>query len=224
VLSSISSPISLESSFRTSSIRALIAIGLGFNSCFPAEGKKAMSNLSSPICRTKYLIHVFSQRIVAVSYSFVRRYHSPRLPLILLKSCAIPPARSPTASIFWAWISCASSFLRSVISEYYIVPTLPCRHIYIRVDILTGLGFYQNIIVINNAFLVQILHERWEVTHIEWDTISCSFLPMYSFSEYPSIFPADGLPRTIIPLVFSRSNIPSLCGLKNTLVAFFRFC
>ena len=35
----------------------------------------------------------------------------------LLKSCATPPARRPTDSIFWACISRASAFSRSVISR-----------------------------------------------------------------------------------------------------------
>ena len=41
----------------------------------------------------------------------------------LLKSCAIPPASRPTASIFWPWRRCSSSRLRSVMSWY--TPSTP---------------------------------------------------------------------------------------------------
>ena len=35
----------------------------------------------------------------------------------LLKSCAMPPASRPTASIFWAWRNCCSRMWRSVTSS-----------------------------------------------------------------------------------------------------------
>src|SRR6266436_5855682 len=48
-------------------------------------------------------------------------------PRILLKSCAIPPERRPTASIFCACRNCSSRLFRAVISRFTMtsLPTVP---------------------------------------------------------------------------------------------------
>ena len=47
--------------------------------------------------------------------------------MTLLKSCAIPPASLPTASIFCVWRSSSSSSFRAVMSSMSEMPKLPSR-------------------------------------------------------------------------------------------------
>jgi hypothetical protein len=65
---------------------------------------------------------------------------------------------------------CVNPFFRLLavgdVTNITLYQPCPVDEIYIRIDMLPGLGFYRNIIVMNNAALVQILHCRLEITHI----------------------------------------------------------
>jgi len=90
----------------------IVPILTGFNS-------PPLFRLKARICFVKSLAR---RQAIRISCRFCRAgFHSgtssiasselPRMiPRILLKSCAIPPARVPTDSILWACRSCVSSF------------------------------------------------------------------------------------------------------------------
>ena len=124
VISSIVSPIrglSIWAMFATTSLRSStrgwsICLRLKASSCWVSDAARSAVFLTSSMSRRRGSSAVRRSRSSSVRpVMTVRR---------LLKSCATPPASRPTASIFWAWRSCASLWrsassarLRSVMSS-----------------------------------------------------------------------------------------------------------
>ena len=94
--------------------------------CFLPKARSLL--VSSSACPAAFCIVSRRSRRGSPSFSdIIPSWTFPDMTVrILLKSCAIPPARRPMASIFWACSSCRSSCLRSVMSEKVPTPPVGC--------------------------------------------------------------------------------------------------
>jgi hypothetical protein len=118
VVSRMSSPIRRASILAVRAIRSFRSVGRGWRTCLRLNARswRVSSAARRPASMTSATYSAASPPAGRSARS------SSEYPLMmlsrLLKSWAIPPARWPTASIFWAWRNCSSSRRYPVMSRW----------------------------------------------------------------------------------------------------------
>ena len=113
--SSMSSPMRRRSILESSSMRPPSGTTSGTRTCLRLNARswRVRAEARSAALRISCIL---PRRVGSWSLGIMRSPY-PRMAVSrLLKSCAMPPASRPTASIFWAWTSCSSRLRRSLTS------------------------------------------------------------------------------------------------------------
>src|SRR4030067_1870984 len=100
----------------------------------------------------------------------------------------------------------------------------PVNHIYIRINILPGLGFYRNIIVINNAVLIQFLNYLFKIINSKRKPYIFKLFPNPLLFGIPQHLCDGWIGMGYVSFAFFEKQYPIVCGLKKAPIALFRFC